>query len=54
MPDDQENVCCHKRTCVTSYVMFNNNCLDRGVLELAIRARCDIHADLPDQGEGVM
>lgn len=48
MADDQENVCCRKRTCVTSYVMFHTNCLDRGVLELAIRARCDIRADLPD------
>ena len=48
MQDEQENVCCRKRTCVTSYVMFNNICLDRGVLELAIRARCDIRADLPD------
>ena len=28
--------------------MFNNICLDRGVLELAIRARCDIRADLTD------
>ena len=27
--------------------MFNNICLDRGVLELAIRARCDIRTDLP-------
>lgn len=48
MQDEQENVCCRKRTCVTSYVMFNTTCLDRGVLELAIRARCDIRADLPD------
>lgn len=48
MQDKQENVCCRKRTCVTSYVMFNNIGLDRGVLELAIRARCDICADLPD------
>ena len=26
MPDERENVslCCRKRTCVTSYVMFNN------------------------------
>lgn len=49
MQDEQENVCCRKRTCVTSYVMFNNICLDRGVLELAIRARCDIRADQTTQ-----
>ena len=35
-------------TCVTSYVMFNNACLDREVLQLAIRARCDIRVDEPD------
>ena len=38
MQDEQENVCCQKRTCVTSYVMFNTTCLDREVLQLAIRA----------------
>ena len=26
MQDEQENVCCQKRTCVTSYVMFNTTC----------------------------
>ena len=48
MQDEQENVCCQKRTCVTSYVMFNTTCLDREVLQLAIWARCDIRADEPD------
>ena len=48
MPDEEENVCCKKRTCVTSYVMFNTVCLDREVLQLAIRARCDIRAEEPD------
>ena len=48
MQDERENVCYQKRTCVTSYVMFNTTCLDREVLQLAIRARCDIHADEPD------
>ena len=48
MPDEQENVCCKKRTCVTSYVMFNTVCLDREVLQLVIRARFDIRADEPD------
>ena len=36
MQDEQENVCCQKRTFVTSYVMFNTTCLDREVLQLAI------------------
>ena len=48
MQDAQENVCCQKRTCVTSFVMFNTTCLDREVLQLAIRARCDIRGDEPD------
>lgn len=48
MPTEEENVCCKKRTCVTSYIMFNTVCLDREVLQLAIRARCDIQADEPD------
>lgn len=48
MPSEEENVCCKKRTCVTSYVMFNTICIDREVLQLAIRARCDIRADEPD------
>ena len=48
MQDEQENVCCQKRTCVTSYVMFNTTCLDREVLQLAIRARCNIRVDEPD------
>ena len=48
MQDEQENVCYQKRTCVTSYVMFNTTCLDREVLQLAIRARCDIRVDEPD------
>ena len=43
-----ENVCCRNRTCVTSYTMFENICLDREVLTLAIRARCDIRAEEPD------
>ena len=48
MPSKEENVCCKKRTCVTSYVMFNTICIDREVLQLAIRARCDICADKLD------
>jgi len=48
MPLDMENVCCRKRTCVTSYAMYQNICLDREVLMLAIRARFDILAEEPD------
>ena len=45
MPLDIENKCCGKRKCVTSYTIFNNICIDREVLTLAIRARFDILAD---------
>ena len=48
MPLDMENVCCRKRTCVTSYAMYQNICLDWEVLTLAIRARFDILAVEPD------
>ena len=48
MPLDMENVCCRKRTCVTSYTMYQNICLDRDVLTLAIWARFDIMAEEPD------
>lgn len=45
MHNDEENVCCKRVTCVTSYTSFSNNCLDRGILEVCIKARCDIRAD---------
>ncbi|XP_028515079.1 uncharacterized protein LOC114575110, partial [Exaiptasia diaphana] len=48
MPTTEENVCCKLVTCVTSYQRFHNICIDREVLELAIRVRCDIRADEPD------
>jgi len=48
MPLDIENVCCRKRTCVTSFQLFNNVCLDKEVLLIVIRARCDIRAYEPD------
>lgn len=48
MPLEIENLCCKKRTCVTSFRMYENICLDREVLTLAIRARFDIMAEEPD------
>ena len=47
MPDEQENVCYRKRTCVTSYVMYNSVCPYPQILQLAIGARCDIRAEEP-------
>lgn len=47
MPDEQENVCCRKRTCVTSYVMCNSVSLDQKILQFVIRARCDIRVEEP-------
>ena len=48
MPLHVENVCCRKRTCVTSFAMYLNVCLDQEVLMLAIRARFNIVAEEPD------
>ena len=48
MPSEEENKCCGKITCVTSYATFRNVCTDRDVLIMAIRARCDIRADEMD------
>ena len=45
MESEQENVCCKKRTCITSYTSFSNICLDREILEVCIKARCDIRAE---------
>lgn len=45
MPDEQENVCCKRVTCVTCYTAFSNICLDRDILEVCIKARCDIRAE---------
>lgn len=42
---EQENVCCKKRTCITSYTSFSNICLDRDILEVCIKARCNIGAE---------
>ncbi len=45
MGNDDENKCCGRRVCITSYVMFKKLCLDRDVLKLNIVARCDLRAD---------
>lgn len=46
MDNPQEQKCCGlRRNCVTSYQLFKNLCLDRNVLELAVKARCDMRAE---------
>lgn len=45
MENPQEQKCCTIRKCITSYELFHNLCLDRNVLEVAIKARCDMRAD---------
>lgn len=45
MPTEVENKCCKRRTCVTSYHQFAILCIDRTVLETAIKSRCDIRAE---------
>lgn len=41
----EENKCCKRRECITSYELFQNLCIDPHVLELAKRARCDIRVE---------
>ena len=48
MPSEEENKCCDKIRCVTSFVTFQNTCTDRDVLIMAIRGRCDIRAEEPN------
>ena len=48
MTTPEENKCCRKRMCVTSYELSQNICIDREVLTVAIRARCDIRVEEPD------
>ncbi len=45
MPDPDENKCCNRKLCVTSYYMFKKLCLDRDYCKLNIIARCDMRAD---------
>ena len=45
MLSEEENVCCKRVTCITSYTSFSNICVDRDILEVCIKARCDIRAD---------
>lgn len=45
MPSEIENVCCNRVNCLTRLQVFNNICLDRDILEVCIKARCDIRAD---------
>ena len=45
MPTEEENKCCGKRLCVTSYQIFSQCCVNRNVLELAIKYRTDSRAE---------
>ena len=45
MPTPEENKCCQRTECITSYELFNNLCIDRHVLVLAIRARYDTRVE---------
>ena len=47
MTTPEENKC-RKRVCVTSYELFQNIYIDREVLTVATRARCDIRIEEPD------
>ena len=45
MDSEQENLCCQKPTCITSYTSFCNICLDCEILEVCIKATCDIRVE---------
>lgn len=45
METDMENVCCKRVNCITQLNTFSNICLDRDVLEVCIKARCDFRSD---------
>lgn len=45
MPTPEDNKCCQRRECITSYELFSKLCIDRHVLELVIRARCHIRVE---------
>ena len=45
MDNSQERKYCRLGNCITSYQLFLNLCFDRNVLEVAIKARCDMRAD---------
>ena len=45
MPSEEENLCCKRVTCITNYTSFANISLDRDILEVCIKARCDNYAD---------
>ena len=48
MPTADENVCCHKRPCVSIMGWFETVVLNRDGLSVAIEARSDIYADDPE------
>ena len=48
MATPEENKCCGKKTCITSYALFSQLCTDRNTLFLAVRSRCDIRTDSMD------
>ena len=41
----EENKCCGRRHCVTSFSKFSKVCLDKDILEVSIIARADYRAD---------
>ena len=45
MENPHEQRCYTIRKCITSYELFQSLGLDRNVLEVAVKARCDMRAD---------
>ena len=48
MATAEENVCCRKRSCLTTMGWFDSVVLNRDVLSVAIEARSDVFADDPE------
>ena len=45
MPKEKENKCCGRWPCVSTYQIFAKVCLDRDVLDVAIKTRNDFRAE---------
>ena len=45
METETENKCCDRVNCVTKMHSFSNICLDRDILEVCIKSRCDFRSD---------
>ncbi len=45
LKSEEENICCGRKLCVSSYQMFKQSIVNRDILELAIKYHCDTRAE---------